>query len=102
MMLHVTTTCPDLECARNLARQALEARLVACANLQPGVVSLFHWQGRIEAEPEVQLVFKTTEALRPELVALIEAQHPYDLPVITWEPVASTDVATEWLLAETR
>ncbi|MBU3028571.1 divalent-cation tolerance protein CutA [Paracoccus marinaquae] len=101
-MLHVTTTCPDLDCARRLARQALEQRLAACANITPGIVSLFHWQGRIDEEPELQLAFKTTEARREALVDLIGRLHPYDLPVIWWEAVGTTATATEWLQTETR
>ena len=45
-MIHVSTTCDSLKTAQMLARAALEMRLAACANIVPGVVSLFHWQGR--------------------------------------------------------
>lgn len=101
MMLHVTTTCPDLDSARAIARAALDARLAACANIQPGVISLFHWQGRIAEEAEFHLRLKTTDARRAGLVSLIEDQHPYDVPVITWDAVATTQAAADWLLAET-
>ncbi len=100
-MIHLSVTCPDADSAETLARAALEARLVACANILPGVRSLFWWEGRIEAEGEVLLIFKTTEGHRPDLVKLIEAGHPYDLPVITWEKVGTTDAAATWLAAET-
>lgn len=100
-MLHVTTTCPDLDTARELARAALENRLAACANIVPGIVSLFRWQDAVEEEDEVQVVFKTTEAEREDLVALIAAGHPYDLPVITWETVGTTPDAAAWLAVET-
>ncbi|WP_272848071.1 divalent-cation tolerance protein CutA [Paracoccus saliphilus] len=101
MMLHVTTTCPNLDSAKHLAREALRQRLAACVNILPGVVSLFHWQGDVDEETELQLTFKTTEALGPSLVKLIEEMHPYDLPVITWETVGTTEAATDWLLSET-
>ena len=100
-MIHVTTTVADLAQARALAGAAIDARLAACANVTPGLVSLFHWQGRVEEEPEVQVTFKTSAALRAELVALITAHHPYELPVITWEPVETTPEAAAWLDAET-
>ena len=100
-MIHVTTTCHDLDTARSLARAALARRLAACANIVPGVVSLFHWQGAVEEETEVQITFKATEATRAPLVALIGELHPYDLPVITWEEVATTSAAAEWLSGET-
>lgn len=101
-MLHVTVTCPDEESARRIARAGLQDRLAACATLLPGAISLFHWQGRIDEETETLLLFKTTDARREALVALIGRLHPYELPVIQWQPVQTTAAATEWLLAETR
>jgi len=100
-MLHVNTTCPDLDTARDLARSALTVRLAACANIVPGVVSLFHWQGETREEGEVQVTFKTRPGHRKLLVALIEDEHPYDLPVITWETVGTTTSAQAWMEAET-
>jgi len=99
-MLHLTTTCPDLDTARDLADEALTKRLAACVNILPDVISLFHWEGEIDEQPEVQVIFKTTETLREALVALIEADHPYDLPVITWEEVGTTRAAADWLRME--
>lgn len=100
-MLHLSTTCPDLDAARLLASAALHMRLAACANILPGVISLFHWKDSIEEETEVQITFKTSEAARADLIALIEAHHPYDLPVITWEGVETTEDAAVWLAEET-
>ncbi|RAP41423.1 divalent-cation tolerance protein CutA [Rhodovulum viride] len=100
-MIHVVTTCPDIDSARAIARAALDGRLAACANILPGVVSLFHWQGRIDEEPELQLTLKTDDWHRAALVALIAENHPYDLPVITWETVETTPEAAAWLTAET-
>ena len=99
-MIHVTTTCNTMGTARTLARSALDRRLAACANITPGVVSLFHWQGAIAEEAEVSVTFKTTEAQLTALVALIAAEHPYDLPVITWETVGSTPQAEAWCQEE--
>lgn len=100
-MIHVTTTCDTMETARALARAALDRRLAACANIAPGIVSLFHWQGAIAEEAEVSVTFKTTEARLSALVALIGAEHPYDLPVITWETVGATPEAEAWCQEET-
>lgn len=100
-MIHVTTTCDGMETARRLARAALDARLAACANVAPGIVSLFHWRDAVEEEAEVAVTFKTVPARRDALVALIEREHPYDLPVITWEAVETTPEAEAWCQAET-
>jgi periplasmic divalent cation tolerance protein len=100
-MIHVTTTCPDLDCARKLAGAVVQARLAACANVTPGVRSLFHWQGHIEEEEEVSLTLKIQAEHRAAVVEMLEDQHPYDLPVITWEEVGSTPDAEAWLREET-
>ncbi|GAA5065264.1 divalent-cation tolerance protein CutA [Roseibacterium beibuensis] len=100
-MIHVTTTCANLDQAREIAREVLTARLAACVNITPGVVSLFHWQGQIEEDTEVTLVAKTTPERRADLVAAIQRSHPYDLPVISWEEVGTTPDARRWCYAET-
>jgi periplasmic divalent cation tolerance protein len=76
----VLVTAPDLKTARGLARAALAARLVACANLIPKIESHFWWQGKIDTASEVLMLLKTTAARLPDLEKLIVSQHPYDTP----------------------
>ena len=76
----VLVTAPDVKTARKLARAALAARLVACANLIPRIESHYWWQGKIEASAEVLLVMKTTTARLADLEKLVVAKHPYDTP----------------------
>lgn len=74
----VLVTAPDLKTARRLARAALEARLIACANLLPRVESHYRWQGGLERGNEVLMVMKTPRARLTALETLIVAAHPYD------------------------
>lgn len=76
----VLVTAPDLKTARRLARAALKARLIACANLIPRLESHYWWQGKIERGNEVLLLLKTTRARLARLETLILAEHPYDTP----------------------
>src|SRR6266478_5741306 len=76
----VLVTAPDMRVARKLARAALDARLVACANLVPGVESHYWWQGKIERGSEVLLMLKTTRARLAKLEKLVLKLHPYDTP----------------------
>jgi periplasmic divalent cation tolerance protein len=82
-------TAPDLKTARRLARAALEARLIACANLVPRIESHYWWQGKIERGAEVLLILKTTTARLAALEKLIVSKHPYDTPEFIVIPVAS-------------
>jgi periplasmic divalent cation tolerance protein len=76
----VLVTAPDLKTARRLAKSALTARLIACANLIPKVESHYWWQGKLETSAEVLLVLKTTRARLAKLECHILAAHPYDTP----------------------
>jgi periplasmic divalent cation tolerance protein len=76
----VLVTAPDLKTGRRLARAALEARLIACANLIPKIESHYRWQGKIERGAEVLLVLKTMARHLAKLEKLIVSKHPYDTP----------------------
>jgi periplasmic divalent cation tolerance protein len=76
----VLVTAPDLKTARVLARAALKAKLVACANLLPQIESHYWWRGRIERGAEVLLLLKTRTSCLGKLEELIVARHPYDTP----------------------
>ena len=76
----VLVTAPNVKTARMLARTALKARLIACANLIPKIESHYWWQEKIESGTEALLLLKTTTARLAELEKLIVANHPYDTP----------------------
>ena len=73
-------TAPDLPTARKLATTALNARLVACANLLPKLESHYWWQGKLEKSTEVLILFKTATSHLSRLEKLILQNHPYDTP----------------------
>ncbi len=76
----VLVTAPNLKIARRLAQAALNARLIACANLIPKIESHYWWRGKIERGAEVLLLLKTSRKHLAALEELIVAKHPYDTP----------------------
>jgi len=84
----VLVTAPDSKTARKLARAALQARLIACANLVPKIESHYWWQGKLETGSEVLLLLKTTTARLAKLESLILDLHPYDTPEFAVLPVS--------------
>jgi len=76
----VLVTAPDLKTARSLAKAALKARLIACANLVPKIESHYWWQGKIESGLEVLLILKTQKSKLAALEKLVLAKHPYNTP----------------------
>ena len=85
----VLVTAPDLKTARRLARAALTARLVACANLVPKIESHYWWQGKLESGAEVLIIFKTRRARLAALERLILAEHPYDTAEFVALPITN-------------
>ncbi|MEN8714441.1 MAG: divalent-cation tolerance protein CutA [Verrucomicrobiales bacterium] len=81
------TTFADIDAARQFGAQLVEAQLVACINLVPGVESIYRWKGKVEQEPEVIAVMKTTENRLEELQAWVQEKHPYDEPEFLVLPV---------------
>lgn len=96
----VLVTAPDVKTARTLARAALAARLIACANLIAKIESHYWWRGNIESGAETLLVLKTQKSNLPALENLILARHPYDTPEFIVLPlVAGSKKYLDWLAA---
>jgi len=94
----VLVTAPDLKTARRLARAALEARLIACANLVPKIESHYRWQGKMERSTEVLMILKTSKARLRKLEKLVLAGHPYDTPeFVVWPLRQGTKRYLDWL-----
>ena len=94
----VLVTAPDLKTARALAKAALLARLVACANLVPKVESHYWWQEKIESSAEVLLILKTSKSKLAALEKLVLTKHPYDTPEFLVLPVSTGNARyLDWL-----
>lgn len=99
----VFVTAPDLKTARKLAKEALSANLVACANLVPKLESHYWWQGKIESGAEVLMILKSPKAKLPALERLILSKHPYDTPeFLVLSLNAGSRKYLDWLAASCR
>lgn len=83
----VLVTAPDARTAEALVRTLVEEGVVACGNILPGITSIYRWQGEVEHETEVLVVFKTTPAGARRLAARVPELHPYDVPEVLILPV---------------
>jgi periplasmic divalent cation tolerance protein len=76
----VLVTAPDARTARTIAKAALKARLIACANIIPSLESIYWWNNKIETGREVLILLKTTQSHLAGLEKLVVDHHPYDTP----------------------
>jgi periplasmic divalent cation tolerance protein len=100
--LLVVTTVATREQALALARDLVERRLAACAQVS-AIDSIYRWQGAVEQAPEFRLLLKTHAGGYAALEAALRAQHPYDLPAIHAIATVQAHAAyAEWVRACTR
>jgi len=97
----VLTTTPSVEVAERLGETLVEERLAACANVLPGVHSIFRWQGTVSKESEVLVLLKTTTEALDHLRRRIVELHPYEVPeVIAFDVRAGHAPYLDWVRAE--
>ena len=96
-------TAPDEAVALRIARALVEERLAACANLVPGVRSIYRFRGVVEDEREVLLVIKTCADRIEALAERLRALHPYEVPELVVMPTAGgLTPYLDWVRVETR
>lgn len=102
-VLLVMTTLPEAEAAEALARRLIEAKLAACVNVLPAMMSVYPWKGAVECGREHLLLIKTRRETWPALRERIAREHPYELPEIIALPVADGLPAyLDWVREESR
>ena len=98
----VLTTLPNSDAAAELAKSVVNEKLAACANVLPAVRSIYRWQGKVQDENEVLVLFKTTQEHFERLKARILELHPYEVPEVLAIPVEQGYQAyLDWLAQET-
>ena len=98
----VLCTCPADE-AKLLAHQLVEERLIACANILPGVTSVYRWEGAVCEDNETLLVMKTSAERILELTERIRALHSYEVPEVIALPLVPDEgnpAYLSWLLEQ--
>jgi len=92
--------CPfaDEQSAAAAARCLLEEGLISCANLVPGMRSLFIWRGEIDEQQECGALLKLDATLMEQAMARLQEIHPYETPAILgWRCDAGTPSTLAWL-----
>ncbi|MEQ8747522.1 divalent-cation tolerance protein CutA [Pyruvatibacter sp.] len=101
-VVFIYTTVASMDAADAIADTLVGARLAACANIVPGMQSVYRWNGQIAREQEIVVILKTRKGLEREAIKAVCAVHPYDVPAVTAFAASSVsgDFAA-WIGAET-
>lgn len=98
----VVTTVGTADAARRLAREMVERRLAACAQIG-AIDSLYRWQGAVHEDAEFRLLLKTAPDRVDALLAALRERHPCELPALHAWPVSAADPAyAGWVTESTR
>ena len=94
----VFMTAGNRDEATRLAEMLIDEELVACVQILPEIESIYRWQGRIERQPEILIIAKTTQSVFQQLEARVRAEHSYETPEIVAVPLAAgSSPYLDWL-----
>ena len=101
MMVYITTA--SAEEATRIGRRVVEDRLAACANILPGMHSIYRWEEGVQEDDECVLILKTRAANLTDLTARVKTLHSYDVPCISAiEIVDGNPDYFAWIVEETK
>jgi periplasmic divalent cation tolerance protein len=76
----IYTTWPEPGIAETAATTLVEEGLCACANILPGMKSVYRWEGVVETASETVLILKADAAVTPALRSRVFQLHPATNP----------------------
>lgn len=95
----VYITASDTAEAAWIAKVLVQERLLACANIVPGVQSIYWWEGKITEGHESAIIGKTHQDLLELLAMRTRDLHSYETPCITATPLSYIEPEYEkWLM----
>jgi periplasmic divalent cation tolerance protein len=88
-VLLALSTFPNQETARDISNELVTKKLAACANILPGVQSIYRWKDNIESGNETLVLFKVSEDRQSDFQEQLRSLHPYEVPEIIFLPISS-------------
>jgi periplasmic divalent cation tolerance protein len=97
----IYTLTDSEDVAVHLATTLVREKLIACANVNQSVRSVYEWNGSIQLEAEVPILIKTTKSLTDKVIERIKELHTYEVPCITvWPIIAGNEDYATWVKAQ--
>ena len=91
----VLTTVVNSGEAERLARKIVEAKLAACVQILPPMMSVYIWENAVQTAAENLLLIKTLAGKFDELEKFIREHHSYETPEIV--ALAAENISASYL-----
>ncbi|MFM7339729.1 MAG: divalent-cation tolerance protein CutA [Bacteroidota bacterium] len=75
------TSLPDREQASMIAHELINQKLVICCWIRPMHSAIYEWEGKVREDIECELICKTIPENIPDIQAIIEKNHPYEVHI---------------------
>ncbi len=99
----IYVTCESLEEARAMGQKLVGARVAACVNIIPRIVSIYEWRDKLMEDNEALMFIKTRGNKVEEVIKIIKKLHSYEVPSIVAFPIkAGYPLYLEWIDEQTR
>ena len=100
IIIYITTA--SSEEAASIGKALVDERIAACANVLPGMTSIYRWDGKTQSGSEAVLILKTRKNLLAKAEIRIKDLHSYDTPCILAIPVIDgSHPFLQWIEKET-
>ena len=85
----IYVTCVNEAEAQEIAATVVQEKLAACANILPGMKSIYWWDGAVQSASESVLILKTAARLSAKLTGRVCELHSYECPCVVVLPIES-------------
>lgn len=82
--IEIHWTAGSIDEARKIARELVNQKLVACAQIIPWIESIYMWNGQLETSQESKVTLKTSLKNYERVKEIIMRNTSYEVPEITY------------------
>jgi periplasmic divalent cation tolerance protein len=96
-IVEVITTVERMADASAYCSALVELRLIACAQVDGPIMSVYRWQGQMETSQEYRLTMKTCTSKLDSVLDWIRKNHSYSTPQVVIRHVDTTPDYLSWV-----
>ena len=96
--ISIHITCPNKEIALLIGEKLVQSNLVACAQIDGPISSIYRWNKQVEQDEEWRLILKTIKKNFEQIEKITLSSHPFDVPqILSFKIENGFDEYLEWI-----